>query len=83
MTLPFSVNGSSTATGGGTDYSITASPLTITAGNTTADITVTITNDPDIESDETVIVDMGSPTNATQGTTIQHTLTITDDDSGG
>jgi len=78
--VPFTVNGASTATGGGTDYSITASPVTITAGNTTADITVTIATDSDVEDDETVIVDMGSPTNATQGATTTHTATITDDD---
>jgi predicted outer membrane repeat protein len=83
VTVPFTVNGSSTADGGGTDYSITASPVIITAGNTTADITVTITTDSDIEGDETVIVDMGSPTNAAQGTTTTHIMTITDDDSAG
>ncbi|MCB2181051.1 MAG: right-handed parallel beta-helix repeat-containing protein [Desulfobulbaceae bacterium] len=81
VTVPFTVNGASTATGGGTDYSITASPATITAGNTSVDITVTVTTDSDDEGDETVIVDMGSPTNATQGATTTHTLTITDDDS--
>ena len=81
ITVPFTVNGSSTATGGGTDYSITSSPITITAGNASEDITVTITTDPDIEPDETVIVDMGTPTNASQGATTTHTLTITDDDA--
>ncbi|MDW7773480.1 MAG: Calx-beta domain-containing protein [Desulfobulbaceae bacterium] len=83
VTVPFTVNGTSTAEGGGTDYTISSSPLTITAGAASAGITVTITIDSDIEGDETVIVDMGSPTNATQGTTIRHTLTITDDDFAG
>ena len=32
------------------------------------------------EDNETVIVDMGTPVNATQGATTTHTLTITDDD---
>ncbi|MCB2181050.1 MAG: hypothetical protein KQH63_03365 [Desulfobulbaceae bacterium] len=81
VTIPFTVNGASTATGGGTDYSITASPVTITAGNTSVDITVTIATDSDVEGDETVVVDMGSPTNATQGATTTHMLTITDDDA--
>lgn len=81
VTIPFSVNGSSTAIGGGTDYSITASPITITAGNLTSEITITITDENVDEDDETVIVDMGSPTNATQGATTQHTATITDDDT--
>ena len=83
VTVPFTVNAASTATGGSTDYSITASPLTITAGTPSADIIVTIATDGEIEDDETVIVDMGTPTNATLGATTSHTLTITDDDSGG
>jgi hypothetical protein len=33
------------------------------------------------ESSETVIVTMGSPTNATQGATTVHTATITDNDT--
>jgi hypothetical protein len=78
VTVPFSVNGASTATGGGTDYSITPSPLTITAGNTSADITVTITPDSLVEASETVIVDMGTPTNATLGTRTTYTVTILD-----
>ncbi|MGE0079141.1 MAG: Calx-beta domain-containing protein [Bacteroidales bacterium] len=81
ITVPFTVNGSSTATGSGVDYSITASPLTIPAGSTSADITITIASDELYENDETVIVDMGTPTNATQGTTTSHTATITDDDA--
>lgn len=80
VTIPFTVNGSSTATGGGVDYTISTSPIIIPAGNTSADITITIVTDTDIEGDETVIVDMGSPTNAIQGETITHTATITDDD---
>jgi len=79
ITVPFTINSSSTAAGG-TDYSITASPIIITAGNTTADITVAITTDSQVESDETVIVDMGTPTNALRGAITRHTLTINDDD---
>ncbi|MFC1845442.1 Calx-beta domain-containing protein, partial [Thermodesulfobacteriota bacterium] len=84
VTVPFTINGASTADG--SDYSISPpfpdpGEVTITAGNTTVDIIVTITDDSDIEDDETVIVDMGSPTNATQGATIQHILTITDDET--
>jgi len=78
-TVPFTVTG--TATGSGTDYSITASPLTINAGSTTASATITITSDTLYEGNETVILTMGSPTNASQGATTVHTATITDDDS--
>ncbi len=80
VTVPFTINGSSTATGSGTDYSISATPLTITAGNNSADITVTLNNDSADEPDETVVVDMGTPSNATAGATSSHTVTIQDDD---
>ncbi|MDM8561960.1 Calx-beta domain-containing protein [Candidatus Marithioploca araucensis] len=80
VTVPFTINGGSTATGSGTDYSISATPLTITAGNTSADITITINDDSIDEPDETVIVNMGSPTNATASGTVSHTVTIQDND---
>ena len=80
VTVPFTVNGSSTATGGGTDYTITGSPISITTGNTTGVISITIADDILDESDETVIIDMGTPTNAIQGLITTHTATITDDD---
>lgn len=78
VTVPFTVTG--TATGSGTDYSITASPIIISAGNTTADVTITIVNDLFDENDETIIVTMGDPTNATKGATTVHTATINDND---
>ncbi|MBI5632334.1 MAG: CxxxxCH/CxxCH domain-containing protein [Nitrospirae bacterium] len=80
ITVPFTINSSSTATGGGIDYSITTSPATITAGSTSANITVTITTDSQVESDETVIVELGAPTDALRGAITTHTLTINDDD---
>lgn len=81
VTLPFSVNGSSTASGSVTDYSINASPLMITAGNTTTDIVLTLNNDALDEVDETVVIDLGTPTNATATGITSHTVTITDDDA--
>jgi hypothetical protein len=80
VTVPFTINGGSTATGGGTDYAVTASPLTIAAGSTTAGIVITITSEALDENDETVIVNLGTPTNAILGPIITHTATITDDD---
>jgi hypothetical protein len=74
-------DGTSTATGGGVDYNITASPLSIAAGTTTASLTITVTTDTLDENNETVIVNMGAPTNATLGAITTHTATITDDDS--
>jgi predicted peroxiredoxin len=79
VTIPYTLSG--TATGSGTDYSITASPITITTGNTTANITITVVNDALDEANEAVIVTMGAPTNATQGVTTVHTATINDNDN--
>ena len=81
VTIPFIVNGLSTATGGGTDYTITASPLTIAAGNTSAEIIISVASDALDEDNETVILDMGTPTNAIPGVTTTHTAVITDDDA--
>jgi len=81
VTVPFTVNASSTAEGAGVDYTISDSPMTIAKGTTTGTITITIVNDALDEYDETVIVDMGTPTNAGMGATTSHTATITDDDA--
>ncbi|MBI5674697.1 MAG: DUF4214 domain-containing protein, partial [Nitrospirae bacterium] len=77
VTVPFTVTGTAT---NGTDYTITASPITIPAGSTTGTATITITNDTAVEVNETVILTMGTPTNVTLGSTTVHTATITDDD---
>ena len=77
VSVPFTVSGTATGTD---DYTITASPVTITAGQTTTDITITVVDDDSDEPNETVIVTMGTPTNATKGATDEHTATITDDD---
>ncbi len=80
VTIPFTLSGSATS---GTDYSVTATPLTISAGSTTAAATITITADSVSEGNETAILTMGTPTNATAGSTTTHTATITDDDTVG
>ncbi|MFQ5507807.1 MAG: Calx-beta domain-containing protein, partial [Leptospirillia bacterium] len=80
VTVPFTVDVLSTATLG-TDYTISpASPLTITAGQAFADITVTLTGDTDFEPDETVVINLGTPTGAGLGTPTSHTVNITNDD---
>jgi Bacterial Ig domain/Bacterial Ig-like domain len=76
VTIPFTVTGTSDSA----DRTISASPITITAGNTTGSATITITGDTTDEVNETVILTMGTPTNANKGATTVHTATITDDD---
>lgn len=78
-TVPITFSG--TATGGGTDYSITASSIVIPAASTDGAIRITSQYDGIEEGNETVVVDMGTPTNATESGTQQVTATIVDEDA--
>lgn len=78
ISIPFMLSGS--ATGTGTDYTISTSPITINPGVTNGTILVSVVNDLLNELSETIIVTMGTPANALRGTTDIHTLTITDND---
>ena len=69
---------SGTATSG-TDYTASATQLTIAAGATTASATVTALQDTEVEVDETVIVDI-TVTGAAENGEQQVTVTIGDDD---
>ena len=81
VSVSFSTSGTASS---GSDYSIsTSSPVTITAGNTTTDITLSIIDDNSQEADETVILTLSGPTNATLGANTQYTYTITNDDFVG
>ncbi|MCP3912393.1 MAG: hypothetical protein GY713_15725 [Actinomycetia bacterium] len=62
------------------DYSPSTGTITVPAGQTSADLTLTVVDDGDNENDETVVVTMGVPVNATAGTTTVHTATIEDDE---
>lgn len=76
-------NGTATA---GTDYTATSGTLTIAAGQTSGTINVPVLGDTTVESSETVVMTLSSPTNATlggDGSTLVGTGTITNDDAGG
>ena len=76
--VPFTVSGTAVNP---TDYTIApSSPLVIKAGQISTNITVNLVNDNKFELDRTVIVAMGTPTNATLGGIITNTLTINNDD---
>lgn len=63
------------------DYTVTTpGTLTISAGNTSASISVGVTNDSDAESSETLIFTLSSPSGAVLGSNTTHTLSIDDDD---
>lgn len=80
VTVPYSVNAASTANNPA-DYTIATSPLTIPAGMTSGNIVVTVKGDVLDEANETVIVNLGTPTNATLAAVTTETLTINDDDT--
>ena len=71
---------SGTATGGGTDYTLSSSTITIPAGQTTGTTTVTAVQDVLDEVNETVVLDITDVVNGTENGTQQQTITIIDDD---
>ena len=80
VTVDYAVTG--TATGSGTDYTLANGTLTISAGSTSGTITIAgIVNDSLDEANETVIVTLSNPSNASLGSDSVHTYTITDNDS--
>ena len=76
VTVPFVLSG--TATGGGVDYTASASPITIPAGSLDGTATFTITSGDGADVGETIIVDFGTLVNATAGAVTRHTATIQD-----
>ncbi len=82
VSVPFSINASSTAAGSLVDYKLnTSSPLEISAGTTSVNIGFTVVDDLLVEGAETIVIDLGTPTNANLGTNTTHTVTIIDNDS--
>ena len=80
VTVNYAVTG--TATGSGTDFTLANGTLTISAGDANDNITIaSIVNDLLDENNETVIVTLSNPTNATLGTNTVHTYTINDNDA--
>lgn len=78
VTVPYTVTGTATET---TDFTTpAANPLTITAGNLAGSITFDILDDAQTESSEFVNLTIGVPTNATAGSTVQHSVEIIDDE---
>ncbi|MCE9612044.1 MAG: PKD domain-containing protein [Chthoniobacter sp.] len=79
VTVNYAVTGG-TATSGA-DYTLAGGTLTFAAGETAKPLPNTIINDATIESAETVIVTLSSPTGASLSANATHTLTLTDDDT--
>ena len=75
VTIPFSTTGTAVQ---GVDYTITASPVTISPGNKTATIYITLINDGIEEGNEALFIGINSPTNATKGPQNIHMITLVD-----
>lgn len=65
----------------GFDYILTAGTLQFSAGQTTTNISMTVTNDLVYEENETVIVALSNPSNCVLGLKTNHTYTILDSDA--
>ena len=65
----------------GQDYTTANGTINIPAGNSSDNITISLTNDTDIEIGETFSVVLSNPTNATLGAITTAQVTITDDES--
>ncbi len=76
--IPFVATGTAR---NGHDFTISASPLLIAAGRTSGTIVVNVIDDKAVDPDETVSITLQTPTGATLGNSITHTITIVDSDS--
>ena len=80
VTVDYAVTG--TATGGGTDHTLPNGTLTINPGNISGTTNIAgIIDDALDEADETVILTLSNPSNATLDSDVIYTHTITDNDS--
>ncbi len=78
VTINLSFTGSATNL---SDYSRSATSITISAGQTSGSITLTGINDGTFEGDESVVVDIASVTNGSENGTQTVSATIADDES--
>ncbi len=78
VTVDYTVTGTATE---GVDFTLANGTITINEGDTNTNLTIaSIIDDVLVEADETVIITLSSPTNATLGTNSSHTYTIENND---
>ena len=63
------------------DHTLVAGAVTIPAGQTSGTTNFTVDDDRRFENPETIIVELGTPTNAVLGAVTTQTITITDNDT--
>ncbi|MFC2087832.1 Calx-beta domain-containing protein, partial [Bacteroidota bacterium] len=78
-TVDYTLTG--TATGGGTDYTLSSGTFTVFAGFTQNYLSFPITDDALDEDNETIIISLSNPSNASLGTNTQFTYKILDNDT--
>ncbi|MGQ0621296.1 MAG: PQQ-dependent sugar dehydrogenase [Panacagrimonas sp.] len=78
VTVPVSFGGSTASNP--SDYAPSANRVSIAAGASSGTLRLTIRSDTRDEPNETIVVNMGTPTNAGRGALTRHTVTITDND---
>ena len=79
IAVDYSVTGGTA--GSGTDYSLSSGSVLIEEGATSGTIVIpSIVDDSTEEADETIIITLSNPTNATLGSDIVHTVIINDND---
>jgi CSLREA domain-containing protein/uncharacterized repeat protein (TIGR01451 family) len=79
VTVPYTVSG--TATGGGVDYTLPNGSFIIAPASLTATLALSLTNDLLVEPDETVVLSLTAPSNATLGAQAVMTITLQSDDT--
>lgn len=77
VSVPITIGGTASS---GADFSLSTTALSIPAGSTSATRNITLIDDLLDEPVETIIISLGTPTNASLGSTSQHTLSLSDND---
>jgi hypothetical protein len=84
VTVNYAVSSTlTTASGSGVDYTLTSGSATIEAGQTSTTVSLVVADDAIDEPNETVGIELSSPTFASLGVTNSYVYTITDDDTAG
>ena len=82
ITVPVTLAATSTATyGASEDHLFSNTSLEFLAGEVSKSVTFAINDDALYESDETIILYLGAPTNATIGTNASHSITVVSDEA--
>ncbi|MEP1035495.1 YHYH protein [Ekhidna sp.] len=80
ISIPFSLGG----TANDSDYEVSGTTAIVASNESSANVQIIITDDTDVEQDETIIFSLGTlPSTLSVGSTSEATITITDNDTNG